>query len=247
MDSMKRIPSMALALLAACRPAGDAAIDALVAKNTDARGGAAAMASVDAYEADIRIVEPKFAVDGTYAATRDGRMRVDIHSGGERVFTEALDHDRAWSWNPEQGVREASPAGAAALRHGIELPFKLFGLHEMRGRGHRLELAGDETLDGVAFHVLRVTLADGFEVTYYLNPGTGLIERDRQRRAMHVDVDPTEEWIETRYENWRPVAGVLFPFRQVERRVATGELLSTVTVAAIRVNPPFDASRFSPP
>lgn len=222
-------------------------LETLVANNAAARGGEPAIASVAAYESDIRIVEPQFAVDGTYVATRDGRMRVDVRSDGERVFTEALDRERAWSWDPGNGARDASAAGAAALRHGIELPFKVFGLHEMRGRGHRLELAGTEVLDGVAYHVLRATLSDGFEVTYYVNPENWLIERDRQRRALHVDVDPAPEWIETRYEDYRPVAGVLFPFRQVELRVATGEVLSTVTVGEIRINPRLDASRFSPP
>lgn len=43
------------------------------------------------------------------------------------------------------------------------------------------------------------------------------------------------------------MAGVLFPFRQVERRLATGEVLSTVTVGEIRINPSLDAARFSPP
>jgi hypothetical protein len=244
---MKNVAALAVVVIAFTGPARAIDLDALIARNTGARGGEAAMASVIAYESDIHIVEPQFAVDGTYVATRDGRMRVDIRADGARVFTEALDRERAWSWDPENGVRDGSAAGAAALRHGIELPLKIFGLHEMRGRGHRLELAGSETLDGVAYHVLRLRLADGFEVSYYLNPETWLIERDRQRRAIHVDVDPAPEWIETRYEDYRPVDGVLFPWRLVERRVATGEVLSTVTVGDLRINPALDASRFAPP
>jgi hypothetical protein len=244
---MTKIPTIALAFFGLVGTARAVDLETLLIKNTAARGGEAALASVKAYESDIHIVEPQFAVDGTYIATRDGRMRVDIRAEGERVFTEALGRERAWSWDPENGVRGGSADGAAALRHGIELPFKIFGLRDMRERGHRLELAGTETLDGVAYHVLRATLSDGFEVTYYVNPETWLIERDRQRRAMHVDVDPTPEWIETRYEDYRPAAGVLYPFRQVEKRVATGEILSTVTVGEIRINPPLDGARFFPP
>jgi hypothetical protein len=246
---MKAIYALALAILdfTVAGPARAVDLDAVVANNTAARGGEAAMASVNAYESDVHIVEPQFAVDGTYVATRDGRMRVDIRADGARVFTEALDRDRAWSWDPEHGARAGTAAGAAALRHGIELPIKIFGLHEMRRRGHRLELTGRETLDGVAYHVLRLTLSDGFEVSYYVNPVTWLIERDRQKRAMHVEVDPTPEWIETRYEDYVPAAGVLLPRRLVETRVATGEVLSTVTVGEVRINPPFDGARFSPP
>jgi hypothetical protein len=243
---MKPLASIVLLSCGVAGAAGAVDLDTLIAKNTVARGGERAMASVQAFECDLHVAEPQFAVDGTYVATRDGRMRIDVRAGGERVFTEALDRGHGWSWDPKNGVQDASAAGAAALRHGIELPFKIFGLHDMRARGHRLAAAGTETLDGVAYHVVRATLDDGFEVTYYVNPETWLIDRDRQRRAMHVDVDPTPEWIETRYEDYRLVEGVLFPFRQSERRVATGEVLSTSTLGAVRINPTLDAARFSP-
>ena len=235
-----------LGLMAAAAVARPAELEAIVARHVAARGGQAAIEAVRTFETTIRIVEPTFEVDGAYVATREGRMRVDILADGQRVFTEALDRDRAWTWNPGDGVREGTPQAAAALRHGIELPFKLFGLHEVRDRGHRLEFVGREEIAGVDYDVLRLTLDDGFETLYYLNAGTGLIDRDRQRRALHVDVDPTPEWIETTYEDYRPVAGVLFPHRQVERQLGSGKVLSTVTVREIRINPPLDPARFIP-
>jgi hypothetical protein len=237
-----------LALIAAVAAAGPATdLDAIVARNVEARGGEAAIEAVRAFKCDIQIVEPTFEVNGVYVATRDGRMRVDILADGQRVFTEALDGGRAWAWSPDKGVREGSAAGALALRHGIELPFKLFGLHEVRDRGHRLEFVGREVLDGTNYHVLRLTLDDGFESLYFLNPDTGLVDRDRQRRALHVDVNPTPEWIETSYEDYRQVNDVMFPHRQVEKQFATGKVLSTVTVREVRINPPLDPGRFSPP
>lgn len=243
--SFSRILIGSLCLAAGCTNAPD--LDVVIAKHIEARGGAAAIEAIQSYEADIRIVEPTFEVDGNYVATRDGRMRIDIKVGRDRVFTEALDHGRAWSWSPDTGVSEGSEMGAAALRHGIEFPFKLFGLHEMRQRGHRLELAGRESIEGVDYYVLKLTLDDGFESRYYVHPGTWMIERDRQQRALHVDVDPTPEWIETIYGDFREVGGVLFAHRQVERKVSAGEVLSTGTISAIRLNAPLAADRFSPP
>jgi hypothetical protein len=219
----------------------------MIAKHVAARGGAAAIESVGTFECDIHVVEPTFEVDGAYVATRDGRMRVDMSLGGKRVFTEALDHKRAWSWSPDEGVREGSAVGAAALRHGIEFPFKLFGLHEVQARGHRLEAEGREVVEGIDYHVLKLTLDDGFEVRYYLNPETWLIDRERTRKAMHIDIDPTPQWMETTYSDYRPVGGVLFSHRHVERELATGTLLSTATIREIRINPPLAPGRFSPP
>ena len=247
---MKTLPALSFFVLslAGCTQASrEPTLPDVIAQNVAARGGAAAIEAVRVYEGDIEIVEPSFTVEGLYVATRDGNMRVDISAGGERVFTEALDRGRSWSWSPSDGVAEGTAQGAAALRHGIDLPIKLFGLHEMASRGHRLELQGRETVDGTDYQVLRLTLADGFETLYFVNPESGLIERDRQRRALHVDVDPEPVWIETRYEDYRPVAGVQFAHRQVERELETGKLLATVTLREVRINPPLAADRFAPP
>lgn len=222
-------------------------LETIISRHVAARGGASAIESVGTFECDVHIVEPTFEVDGTYVATRDGRMRVDISLEGKRVFTEALDGTHAWSWSPDDGVREGSAAGAKALRHGIEFPFKLFGLHEVQSRGHRLEAAGREVVEAVDYHVLKLTLDDGFEVRYYLNPETWLIDRERTRKAMHIDVDPTPQWMEAVYSDYRSVGGVLFSHRQVERVLATGALLATGTIREIRINRPLAPGRFSPP
>jgi len=111
------------------------------------------------------------------------------------------------------GASEGSEQGTAALRHGIEFPFKLYGLHELHGRGHRLELLGRQKLDAVDYYQLQRTLDDGFQVQYFVNPDTWLIERERQLRALHVDIDPEPQWIETVFSDYRPVNGVQFPYQ----------------------------------
>ncbi len=241
------IAACAAACTAAAAAANPADLDALVVRNTAARGGATAIEAVSDFESDIRIVEPGFEVDGRYVATRDGFMRIDILADGEPVFAEGIGRDRAWSWNPQDGAATASAPARAALRHGIEFPFKLFGLHEVSARGHRLEVAGRERIAGLEYDVLLLTLDDGFETRYYVNPKTGLIDRERQHRALHVDVDPAPALIETEFSDWRPVGGVMYPHRAVERDLATGKVLVTVTTRAIRLNTAPAVERFEPP
>ncbi len=175
-------------------------------------------------------------------------MRIDVSVGGERVFTEALDGSRGWEL--AKGATKGNPGtaqGTKALHHGIEFPFKVYGLHELTGRGHHLTLVGRDPVDGINYYVLNLTLDDGFEVRYYINPATWLIDRERQLRALHVDIDPTPRWIETLHSDYQPTAGVMYPHRDEERVVGTNELLSTSTVKAIRVNPVMDLRRFEMP
>jgi hypothetical protein len=220
----------------------------VIDRHTQARGGRAAIEAVRKVEIDLTIEEPTYAADATYAATRDNQMRIDVLMRGERLFTEALDGSR--SWELPKGATAATPGseqGTRALHHGLEFPFKVYGLHELEKRGHKLALLGREQVDGIDYHVLLLTLDDGFEVRYYVNPKSWLIDRERQFRALHVDIDPTPRWIETTHSDYQPTAGVLYPHRDEEHVVDTHELLSSSSVKAIRVNPPIDVRRFAMP
>src|ERR1700719_4045405 len=111
-------------------------VDDVIERNTRAMGGAAAIEAVQSIEVNLHIVDPDFEVAGIYRAARPGRMRIDVQSGGKKVFTEAFDGKNGWESHDGSEPESASPKGTAALRHGVQLPGKLFGLHELRNRGH---------------------------------------------------------------------------------------------------------------
>ena len=124
-------------------------VDEVIDRNTKAMGGRQAIEAVHSVAIDLRIVDPDFAVDGSYRATRPGKMRIDVNAEGKHVFTEAFDGRRGWQWKGEGTTTiDESPKATAALRHGVELPGHLYGLHELRQRGHRIDLIGRETIEG---------------------------------------------------------------------------------------------------
>ena len=221
-------------------------LDDIIARNTEAMGGRAAIEGVKAIGVDLHIVDPGFEVDGTYQAARPNRMRIDVKADGKRVFVEAFNGKRGWQWNGKgETIVEASPKATEALRRGVELPGKLYGLHELAGRGHKVELAGREKIEGIDYYALKVRLNDGFDATFYVDPTTWLITRRRDVRPLHVDVDPTPTTIEYRSSDFRKVDGIVFAFRSEEVDLQTGKVLETTTVKEIRVNPPIDESIFA--
>lgn len=221
-----------------------ATLEEVIERNTEATGGRAAIEAVRAIQVDLRIVDPGFSVDGVYRAVRPGKMRIDVMSGGKHVFTETFNGARAWQWEGKGEPIDASPTAAAALQHGVELPGKLFGLHEARQRGHKIDLTGRETVDGVKYYVLRLIFADGYTTSLYVDPKTWLITRRRDFRPLHPDVDPTPTTIETRYADFRRIAGVLFAFANTDVDLTTGKVLETTTVKSILVNPAVAESIF---
>ena len=229
-------------MLAGCSRA--LTVDDVIERNTSAMGGRAAIEAIHSIEINLHITDPGFEVDGIYHAARPGRMRIDVQAGGKQVFTEAFDGQQGWQSHDQSEPEPASPKAAAALRHGVELPGKLFGLHEMKQRGHKIDLVGHETVDGIDYYVLRLTFGDGYATSLYVDPQSWLITRRRDVRPLHVDVDPTPTTIEQRISDFREIAGVRFAFASTEIDLKTGKQLESTKVGSIKVNPPIDESIF---
>jgi len=222
-------------------------LDDLLRRHAQAVGGEATP-PVEALRYHLAIVEPTFQVDAEYVVNREGMMRIDVFASGRRVFTEAFDGKTAWQLGEEDvhGQVQGSD-GRAALWHGTQSPLKIHGLQEMARLGHRVAYEGRETLDGVSYHRVRVTLSDGWENLYYLDPETYLIARNRDERALHPDIDAAKRRLEDRQDDYRPIGGALKPFRSVQVDLDSGEVLQTTTIAAIEVNPPLDPGLFRMP
>jgi outer membrane lipoprotein-sorting protein len=220
-------------------------VDDVIERHTKAMGGRAAIEAIQSIEIDLHIADPKFEVDGTYFAARPGKMRIDINAGGEHVFTEAFDGQKGWQWEGKGSAQKAATEKAtAALRHGVELPGKLFGLHELKARGHRIELDGRENIDGIQYYVLRLTLSDSYLTTLYVDPKNWLITRRRDVRPLHVDVDPTPTTIEQRSSDFRTTGGVKFAFASSETDCQSGKVLETTVVRSMKINPALAPSIF---
>jgi hypothetical protein len=222
-------------------------LDEVIARNTTAMGGRVALEAVQSIEVSLHITDPTFEVDGIYRAARPGRMRIDITADGKRVYTEAFDGEKAWQWDEKNGQRPEGSIPTSALRHGVQLPGNLYGLHELERNGHRLKLEGQEKIDGVELYLLRVTLADGFQTSLFVDPRTWRVTRKREVRALHPDIDPTTTTIETRHSDFRLVGSVWFSFASEDVDLETGKTLESAQVKEIRLNPAIDSAIFTKP
>lgn len=232
---------LVIALLSCNRAA--TTIDEVIERNTKAMGGAAAIEAIRSIEVSLHISDPGYEVDGIYYASRPSRMRIDISVAGKHVFTEAFDGQRGWEWNGKES-KTTSPGATTALQHGVELPGKLFGLHELKQRGHQVELVGREKIEGINYYALALTLKDGYRTTLYVDPESWLITRRRDIRPLHVDIDPTPTTIEQRSSDFRSISGVQFPFAGSETDLKTGKVLETSQIKSIKINPPIDPAFF---
>ena len=216
----------------------------VIRRNTLARGGAAALDRMHSLVAEVEVSEGGHIVGGPYAANKEGLVRVDIYVGGKNVYSEGVDKAGVWLWTGGPGPAQPSVAtGAAnALTNGAE--DKLFGWSRFAKRGHKLTLMTPVLLDGIAYQVVAVRYSTGQISYFYINPVSWQVERRRDQRAYHPDMNQTKQSIESRYFDFVAVAGVVAPHQSVDVDLDTGKTLSSGRTLARRINPKLAADYF---
>ena len=214
----------------------DSTVDHLIAMNTNALGGEAALDAVRTMVKTSLIVEGKYRDIAVFVTDRMGRMRVDLFDDSERVFAESFDGTQGHQWDPKNGQVLASERGTIALSHTPQLPNHIFRLKDMRANGHSLEHVERDRTAEDGFALLKLTLQDGFVNYLWLDERNGLVKRVRNTRALHVDIDDEEKLIETRISDFRSIESIVHPHKVVEVDLRSGETLVDVTLLALQIN-----------
>ncbi len=221
-------------------------LDTIVARHTEARGGAAALEAVSALEVRRRVEERKQQFTTHYIATRDGRMRLDVYDDDRRVFSAGNDGESAWQQAGSLAEAEEMPEWALtavrrALRHN------LYALHEQVASGTRLELKEREKTAGLLHWVIDATDPDGYRQRLHIHPYSYLISRIQEFAPVNPERTTVATDLDTYYLEFQTVDGVLFSFKSETRSSDSGEPVQVTEALEIKVNPELDESVFARP
>ena len=201
--AVRTLPAVLLLLAAAPAPAITA--EEIVAKNVEARGGAAALASVKSLRRTGQFVLPgrNILVTVSEVKERPGRIRQESTYQGLTQI-QAWDGERGWQVQPFEGRKEASLMSEDDVK-----PFRLAAdldgpFVDAKAKGHTLEYLGTEDVDGTLAHKLRVRLKWGGDVLVWIDPDTWMVIRDVQKNL----VRGAAQEIETDYGDYEKVGGV---------------------------------------
>jgi photosystem II stability/assembly factor-like uncharacterized protein/outer membrane lipoprotein-sorting protein len=192
-------------------PVQGATVDELVAKNLQARGGAAKLAAISSLRLTGKIVlgfgDRNFEAGWGQLQKRPGMIRTETTLQG-LTEVETYDGHDAWTLDPFQGRRDAQKDSADDARDrardaDIEGP-----LVRWREKGHRVEYLGTEDVDGTPAHKLRVNLKDGDTQYVFLDPDSFL--EIRVETVSHAR--GTEQIREADLGSYEQVQGVWIPF-----------------------------------
>ena len=236
------------ALLVGCAAVPAAAQDAqsLVARNLEARGGAAALDAIKDVTFEGRTIFPgDFEVTYKEARARLGSSaadRVDFGLQGLDII-QAYDGHGGWKVNPLQGRKDAEKMSADEARSLADEALVEGPLLAARRDGSRVDYLGREDFDGTNAYKLKVTQKDGDQFTYWLDPDTFLeIKVDETRK-----IRGAEQTTETELGDYEKVAGVYFPMSVESWTQGQSNQRQRTIIASGTANTPLAADYFAEP
>jgi hypothetical protein len=216
------------------------AVDDLIAKNIEARGGAARLKALESVRIERTVAALFTDIDLVIYKKRPNLYRSEQTPKGAPTATIRAFGDTAWeSVGGKTRVREG--AGPIEQRE-VDGDFDGF-LVDYRDKGHTIALEGRQRVGGSDTYKLKVTMRSGAVRYVYLDAATFL----ERRHEASIELAPNRRVATTiDYSDWREVGGVKFPFAIEEERDAPGQTFVHYT-KRIDVNVPLDDAIFRMP
>jgi hypothetical protein len=168
-------------------------------------------------------------------------VRVDIDVMGQSI-TNAYKDGKGWQINPLMGMTTASDMPDAQLPDMKTQTYVANQLINYKTRGFKIELLGDETVDGVKTKKIKLTPDTGSPTTYFIDANTYLIVKSVITRK-----DPSGEdvEIETYYTDLKDVNGLKFFMTRTQK--VGGEVVQEFHFDKVELDTPMDEKIFDKP
>jgi hypothetical protein len=185
--------------------------DEIVAQHIAARGGMDHLQALKTLKRTGRLIVPGFNGELTVTEykARPNEYRLEYTLQG-LTAVQAWDGHEAWQIQPFQGRKdpERLPADQAKpLEFSADMDFPFVNY---QAKGSKLAFLGTEDVDGTPAYKLRLQLASGDEILYFIDPDSWMLIRDIQKQQIRG----AEQITENDYGEYEQVQGVWVPMTE---------------------------------
>lgn len=216
--------------------------DEVVNKHIDAIGGSSVIGSIKSMVMDGELIAPGATLNSKIYLVNGKAFKSEITMPEQQfAIYECITNEGGWTLNPLAGQTEPQPMPEERVKSSqgdLDVGGKLFRYKE---KGSTVELAGNETINGVNAIKLRLKDKNGKETVYYFDPNTYYILRSESSTTLP---DGQELAITTNYSNYKKTdIGYVIAFTRV--RNAGQEITNNVT--KVEFNKDIDPKVFEMP
>jgi len=184
-------------------------LEELVTKNTEAKGGAAALRALQSLRSNGKLIVNEGQLQFSYAQTkkRPGEVRTEFNIQG-MTAVQAYDGREGWKISPFQGRKDPEKMSADDVKPLMEDAEIDGPLVDWKAKESTLEYLGREDVDGTSAYKIKVVRKNGDVSFVYLDPDHFLEIRILTQRIKHG----AQEEVETDVGDYEKIGGVFVPF-----------------------------------
>jgi hypothetical protein len=215
----------------------------LVAKNLQARGGIEKIKAIHSLRMSGKVQQGGGFTAQISSTALAPNLRREMFTVQGMSDIQAYDGSTGWHISPFGGRKEPELLGEDDLR-GLTEEADFYGpMVDYQKKDNRIEYLGHDTVDGDDVYRLKVTLANGDILYYYLDPETYLEIRVEKVQFIRGSVQETFRNL----GSYKQVAGVYFPFSIEAGSKQSPEDASKITIEKIEANVVVNPQEFKLP
>lgn len=239
---LRHVLGAAAIVAIAAVPVSAQTADEIVAKNLEAKGGAAKLKAVQSVRmTGTMLVGPGVSVPIVLELKRPKSMRMDLTIQG-MTMTQAYDGSAGWMLNPMSGRTDPEPLPSDALKLVDEQADMDGPFIDYKEKGSTIELVGKAKVEGADCFKLKLTLKSGDTRVYYIDAEKFLeVKQESKTKVRDADVEN-----DTIIGDWKDVDGLMFPF-SIDSGQPGAPMRQKMTVTKIEINPTIEDTRFKMP
>ncbi len=203
-------------------------------------GGADKWKSLKATKANANFSMSGFEFPGVMYNTNTNKMRVNVNVQGMEIV-QAYDGQTGWMINPFMGGQEPQKMPAEQVEEMAKQEFESPFI-DYQNKGHKVELLGEETVDGTATYKVKLSKKNG-DVEFYFFDKENYVPIMSKRAVTSGPAKGQEA--ETYYSDYQEVNGLILPF-YTETKIG-GQSLQKIVIKSVELNPAVDESMFAFP
>jgi outer membrane lipoprotein-sorting protein len=216
--------------------------DEIINKHLTARGGKDKIKAVQSARMTGKMVMGQgMEAPVTMELARPNKMRMEFTIQG-MTGVQAFDGKGGWSVMPFMGKTEPEAMSADDIKQAEDQADMDGLLVDYKEKGHQVEYAGKEEVEGTSAHKLKVTKKNGDVVNVYIDAESFMDIKESGK----VKIRGQEVESETTYGDFKTVEGLIFPF-SIEQKPKGAPAGMTITISKLEINPSLEASRFAMP
>ena len=212
--------------------------DDVIQKYSKAMGGLAAFNAIKTMKTTGTITTQGVDLALTSQIINGRAVRSDVQAMGQSVINSYKD-GKGWKINPFAGVTTVTDMTPEELIDFKSQSMIASQLMDYKARGHKVELQGQEDVEGVKTYKIKLTNKDDNKVTTYFISVTDniIIKSVSTRQLQGQDIE-----IETFYSDIKDFNGLKFPMVRTQKM--QGQVFQEIKIATIEFNVPIDEKIF---